>query len=176
MTTATFRRRRRRSELGVTLIELLVAITIMGIGVVGIAVAFANIERDAGISTDQANLEVAMRHAVSYLQTQGYSACAPTSSSYSVPTTIDGVALNASVSVALTKVSSAQWQAGAAVGSGTSEPPLYDCSSGSAQSLGTGVTTCPSTYCDWGVQRLTIKLTSSKTGRVLTRVVFKSIA
>lgn len=171
-------RDRRQAEHGLTLIEMLVTITLMTFGVIGIAAAFANMERSAAISTDQGTLEVAMRHVVTYVESPsslGYTPCAPlgTGAAYPLGTTLDGVALKVNtVSLTLTPVSSAEWQSGSAPGSGTPQPPIYDCNGGAHS---TTSSTCPSSYCDWGVQRLTVKLTSP-TGRVLTRVVFKGRA
>jgi Tfp pilus assembly protein PilV len=172
-----YRRQRRRAEHGLTLIEMLVTIALMTVGIVGVAALFANMERGAVITSDQATLEVAMRHVATYLQSPSlvYAPCAATAagSAYSVATTLDNVPLKvSSVSVSLTPASAAEWQAGSGAGSGTPQPPIYDCNGGPHT---TTASTCPSSYCDWGVQRLTVKLTSP-TGRVLTRVVFKGIA
>jgi prepilin-type N-terminal cleavage/methylation domain-containing protein len=162
-------RPRHGGQRGITLIELLVTIAVMAVGVVGITSSFATIQTSAHISQDQSALEVTMRNIDDYLRTTApYQWCAPTTATYDIPTTVIGVsALKVAPAVTLTTTTRA-------FANGVAEPPLYDCSGTTPISPQTG-TTCPSTstYCDWGVQRLTVTITST-TGRTLTRVVFKS--
>jgi prepilin-type N-terminal cleavage/methylation domain-containing protein len=160
----------RKGQRGLTLIEMLVAIAIMTVGVIGIAASFANIQRDAQVGQNQASLEATMGHVTDYLRSKAvaYTYCAQQGSTYSVGMTVEGVnlGLNAPPSVTLTKVTNVD-------SNGTVLPPLFDCASGSPVAPPPGTTVCPSSYCDWGVQRLTVTITST-TGRSLTRVVFKS--
>jgi prepilin-type N-terminal cleavage/methylation domain-containing protein len=175
-------RRRHRGQLGLTLVEMLVTIAIMGVGVVGIAASFGAVERNSSTGTDQTALEVSMRHVTDYVRSSAvpYSFCAPVAAPYpnlftkqangtwQLP---DGTqfTLAAQPQVTLTQATSADWNGG------TTEPPIYDCSA----SIGQGVATCAAGhYCDWGVQRITVKLTAppllGNPSRTLSRDLFKS--
>src|SRR3989442_1660607 len=61
-------RPRRRSEDGLTLIEMIVTIAIITIAVVGITGAVASTERLAAVNQSQANLEVAMRQVADFVR------------------------------------------------------------------------------------------------------------
>jgi len=137
---------------------MIVTIAIMAVGVVGIVGALAQTENLSGITQSQANLEVAMRQVSDYVRDSSaaglkYSWC--DSPAYVLPAppagsgitwTITGVKLGASA----TRVGS----------SGTiSTPPVTR-------------TGCPASTGDWGVQEITIKVTSGS--RSLVRTVWKS--
>jgi hypothetical protein len=154
-----------------------VTIAIMSAGVVGIAASFAAVERQSTTGTDQTALEVSMRHVTDYVRSSAapYSFCAPAGAPYSGVFKLtagkwelqDGSHLQFAVQpqVTLTQATSADWNGG------TTEPPIYDCTA----PTGHGATTCVAGhYCDWGVQRITVKLTAPNGQRTLSRVVFKS--
>lgn len=61
-------RRARRSERGLTLIEMLVALGVISIAVVGIAYGFSAVVRSSGEAQTQATLDGAARYLADYLQ------------------------------------------------------------------------------------------------------------
>jgi prepilin-type N-terminal cleavage/methylation domain-containing protein len=80
---ATDRRRRRPHEHGLTLIEMLVAIAVIGGGVLGIVYGFAGAVDTSRVARDQAALQTAMSQVFSVVQSDAappvgipYQACA----------------------------------------------------------------------------------------------------
>lgn len=66
-----------RAQLGLTLIELLVAIAVIAVGVVGIAYGFAAAVRGSAVTQQQATLDAAAREAATDVQTGlPYTTCA----------------------------------------------------------------------------------------------------
>lgn len=61
-------RRRRRREHGLTLVEVLITITILTIGIVGVIGGVAAAQRISGINQAQAQLEPAMRQLSDYVR------------------------------------------------------------------------------------------------------------
>ena len=171
------RRRRHRSESGLTLIEMQVTIALMAVAVVGLLGGVANIEKNAQVTTDQSTLEVTMRQITDYLRapyngdaanSTAYVFCAAT---YTVPASIAGKAVLApsgplSSAVVTVAVASSATRVGA------SAPfPIEDCTTHQFAPQ----QACTAASCDWGVQRLTVKITST-TGRSLTRVIYKGMS
>ncbi len=171
------RRRRRRTESGLTLIEMLVTIALMAVAVVGLLGAVANIEKNAQITTDQSTLEVTMRQITDYLRapysgdttnSTAYVFCA---GSYTVPPSIAGKAVLAP-SGPLASATATVALASSATRVGASAPfPVEDCTTHQFAPQ----QACTAAKCDWGVQRLTVKITST-TGRSLTRVMYKGMS
>lgn len=80
-------RRARRGEAGLTLIEMLVALAVISVAVVGIAYGFSAVVRSSGEAQTQASLDGAARYVADYLQPKapvGYQACA-TTTTYPAP-------------------------------------------------------------------------------------------
>ncbi len=164
---------RRRGEQGLTLIEMLVAIALITVAVVGMAGAVANVQKSAQVTTDQTNLEVVARELGDYYRapyngdtttTVQYKLC---TTSYAIPSAIAGVNLPTLKSATATVTKST-----AATRVGVSAPfPLEDCNSQvvSPQQSCSG----SPLYCDWGVQRITITITAPD-NRSLVRVVYKA--
>lgn len=142
----------RDRQRGLTLIEMLVAIAVISIGVVGIAYGFSAIVRGAGDAQQQAELDGAARYVADYLQSDDnvpYSTCA---SSYTAPSPVP-LAYR-------TAYSGIPWPSTSPARESTASPnPGYP--SLSAQ--------CS----DYGVQEITITVTDG--ARSLTRVVWKGL-
>ena len=138
----------RAGEMGLVLIELLVAMAVMLAGVVGIAGTFAALEKSSAITQRQADLEAAMRQLSDFVRSPSallYAPCASASTYNSVlpgaPAGISWSIQNVYVSVSRTGTISY-----AAVGT---------CASGT----------------DYGVQEITLRVSDAT--RSLQRVVFK---
>ncbi|TMC48579.1 MAG: hypothetical protein E6J14_10815 [Chloroflexi bacterium] len=153
---------RRSREAGFTLVDVVVAIAVISIGVVGIAYGFSALTRSAVITQDQAQLEVTIRHISDYVRDKNrlvYQPCA-TTSTYAIPNPLDGVTLNPPNPIGAIALP-------ASVTRGISIPPLEDCTTKVVAPA-----TCPANHlCDWGVQE--IRLSASSLARSLTRVVWK---
>lgn len=146
------RRRGHRGERGLTLIELLVAIALIGTAAVGVAYGFAAIVRTGTVTQDQARLEVASRQLSDFIRSRGalpYVACA-TAATYTLPSAPAGLRWT------ITTVSIGT----SAKHNGVSETPVSTCL---GRTGGGG---------DWGVQEITIRVSS--VGRSLSRVVWKA--
>lgn len=157
---ASLARGRHRRERGLTLIEVLITITILTIGVVGVMGGVAAAQRISGINQSQAQLEPAMRQLSDYVRdssSQGlhpYILCANTTNrAYSLA----GLGrAPAGLQWSITKVAVSVTGGGTRNGIATS--PLQVCASGG----------------DWGVQEITLQVKIKNTTRSLTRVVWKA--
>lgn len=151
---------RHRRERGLTLIEVLITITILTIGVVGVMGGVAAAQRISGINQNQAQLEPAMRQLSDYVRDsspQGlhpYILCAnSTSNAYSLaglgapPAGLQWSITNVAVSVT-----------GGGTRNGVATSPLQTCTGGG----------------DWGVQEITLKVWNAT--RSLYRIVWKADA
>jgi prepilin-type N-terminal cleavage/methylation domain-containing protein len=150
---------RHRRERGLTLLEVLITITILTIGVVGVMGGVAAAQRISGINQEQAQLEPAMRQLSDYVRdssAQGltYKLCAnTTTNAYSL------AGLGSAPGVLqwfITKVAYSVTNGGTRNGVATS--PLLACPGGG----------------DWGVQEITLQVKIINTNRSLTRVVWKA--
>jgi prepilin-type N-terminal cleavage/methylation domain-containing protein len=140
---------RRAGQAGLTLIEMVVAIAVISIGVVGIAYGFSAVVRSAGDTQIQAELDGAAQTAATYVQTeQPYRACATT---YRLPTPPSGMT---------SLVSSV----------GESRPD--DGSAGYPRLATCGVATDPNAPADYGIQEITITVSDGSTA--VTRMVWKA--
>ena len=140
-------RRGRRGEGGLTLIEMLVALSVISIAVVGIAYGFSAVVRSSGNAQTQATLDVAARDAADYVQSSlQYNPCDSPAYSLSRLSTPPGV------SWAITSVSESS--AASLAGFTTPQP-------------------CTTGY-DYGVQEITITVTKGSSS--LTQVVWKAAA
>jgi prepilin-type N-terminal cleavage/methylation domain-containing protein len=169
VTVARPRRRRRAGERGLTLIELLVTIAIMGVGFLSILSAFAVIERQVGSTSDDAQLTSVARQvgdvmesdSFKYVQCTGPAGQPPSGNSYQ--TTIRGLVAVPGDTVTVVAVAQAQASGSSHTVAGTTTPlnAISSCTSaGTASSA------------DYGVQRITFKVQSSL-GNSLSRVVYK---
>jgi len=151
--TISPRRRGRRGEVGFTLIEMLVTISVIAVGVVGIAYGFSAVVRGAGSAQVQATLDGAARDAADYLQTSlTYSPCDRPAYSLSGLSALPGVSWTiASVS-----------ESSSASLVGFTGP--VQCTTGRGRHSGT-------TSYDYGVQEITI--TVSEGSLSLTQTVWK---
>ena len=154
MTEQPYQRRGRRSQRGLTLIEMLVAVAVITVGVSGIIGGIAIVEKVAGIAQNQANLEVVMRQLSDLVRSDNglpYKPCAqPTGSTkYTLPSAPSGVTW--SITAIMESTSATR--------------------NGSSLPLPTGSSSCGSSTYDWGVQEITLQVSS--TSRSLTRTVWK---
>jgi prepilin-type N-terminal cleavage/methylation domain-containing protein len=152
------RRRGHRGQDGLTLVEMLVTIVLITIGVLGIADAIGGAERSSGIVQDQAKLEVAMRELSDYVRSPislPYKFCA-TPASYTLPAKPPGVA---------------SWS----IAAGGLHESTAASRNGSSLPNPTGQAACGSGVYDWGVQEITLQVTSTA-GHTLTRTVWKADA
>jgi prepilin-type N-terminal cleavage/methylation domain-containing protein len=172
------RRAGRVSEHGVTLIEMLVTIALISVGVLGLAGGVANLQVSARVTTDQTRLELAMRQVTDYLRAPyngdattsiQYAPCAAT---YAIPATIAGVTLLAPAGpLRVLPTVTVAVSTSATRSSGAAPFPVKDCTSGVfAPQIG-----CTAANCDWGVQKVTVTITST-TNRSLTRLVYKGLS
>jgi prepilin-type N-terminal cleavage/methylation domain-containing protein len=180
------RRRRHRHERGLTLIEMLVAIALIMVGVVGLAGGVGNLEKHVQVTSDQTNLEVVMRQITDYLRAP-YSGNTSTSTpyvlcagSYTIPPSIAGqnVFTTGSPAGPLTSAIVTVNEAKSATRVGNTAPfPIEDCTTHAfAPQQPCTVPTAPAVAnCDWGIQRLTVTITA-RSNRSLTRVIYKGIA
>jgi prepilin-type N-terminal cleavage/methylation domain-containing protein len=155
-------------ERGLSLIEMIIAIFVISVGIVGIVSAFSTVVRTSGIAQDQAQLEAASRQLSDYIRSPQlpYVVCATAASAYPLtPLPQRLTPPPEGVSWAITQIN-------------VSLPPTHD---------GGPATTQPLRWCpasrrptdagpvgDWGVQEIFIKVTSLS--RSLTRIVWKSDA
>lgn len=169
------RRVRRGGEGGVTLIELLVTIAIMGVGFLALLSAFATIERQSGSTADNAQLVNLARRVADVIKTQptltlsgpgqgglAYKICAaPDGSTYASQSQLVGIAGTDTITVK--SATQAQALGSSHVVSSVSGPlvPINSCGAGT-----------PSAVPDYGVQQITFTVTSPL-GNSLTRVVYK---
>lgn len=148
---------------------MVVTIAVMTIGIVGISAAVSQAHNVAGVTQDQAQLEVAMRQLADYVRdsaatTTGlaYKTCAKvadysSSNNANYPTTPQGVSSWGVTSVGLSSGSTRN---------GTTVPPLTN---GYCKTVGT----CnAANLCDYGVQEITLQVTNGL--HTLTRTVWKS--
>jgi prepilin-type N-terminal cleavage/methylation domain-containing protein len=168
----TVRQRRHRAhagEQGLTLIELLVTIAIMGVGFLSLLSAFAVVERQVGSTSDNAQLASAARQVgdvmesdtFAYVQCTGPAGQPPSGNSYQ--TTIRGLVTIAGDTITVLSVAQAQAAGSSHTVSGNTTALNAISSCGSA---GTG------SGADYGVQRINFKVQST-TGNSVSRVVYK---
>jgi Tfp pilus assembly protein PilV len=164
-------RGRHAGQLGLTLIEIIITITLLTIGVVGIAGGIATAEHIANINQSQAQLEVQMRQMSDWVRdstSKGltYQLCATTVNyQTSVNSAITAGALTPPAGVQLSIAHVYFSTSGSRTGVPT--PPVNICSGA-----------CPGASCvgDWGVQEISLKVsgpTASGGLRSLTRIVWK---
>jgi prepilin-type N-terminal cleavage/methylation domain-containing protein len=150
----TLRPRQRRAhagERGLTLIELLVTISVMGVGFLALLAAFSTIEVTVGATSDDAQLTSQARQVADYVESEGftYVACA-TAASYQ-PALQAAIPLPAGYSVTVNAVA----QASGGTDTNGNLSPIDGCS-GSP---------------DYGVQQIKFTLSSSR--HSLTRIIYK---
>ena len=148
--TATARPRARIGERGLTLIETIVTIAIMTIGVLGIALSLSSSQLLARAATTQAQLAASARFISDDLRSVGvpYIPCA-TTASYRGTVTALQPQLPPTVSPTINRLDLVA--------------PSGHNASGVLASCG-----------DWGVQRISLTLTDTPSGRTLQRVVYKT--
>lgn len=149
--------RRRARERGLTLLETLITVVLLGIGIAGIMLAVASAERIATINQNQSQLELAMRRLADYVRDSNpstglpYSPCAQVSTYQSqLPPTPSGVSQWRVVQVSESVL-------GTGFHDGTATAPKAACTANTG---------------DWGVQE--IKLAVSGGGNQIVRTIWKS--
>ncbi len=170
-------RRIRRGERGLTLIELLVTISLMGVGFLSLLAGFSTIELAVGATSDDAQLtslarqvsDVIESESFAYVQCTGPLGQAPTGSipvtSYKDALNKPGVvtkdAFQTNDAVTIVAVAQAVGSASSHTVSGVSSPllPINGCSAG------------PATGPDYGVQQIKFQVASAH--HSLTRIVYK---
>ena len=158
-------RRRRRGERGVTLVEMLVTVAVMGAGIAAMLGGFAGAERSAAAARSQAALTDALRTAADEVTTAPYAPCAGIASGVAYAVAVPGVTASVSAVVrpAAPPVLSA---AGAPV---AASAILCGVTRGTV--AGSSCTPGAGQACDYGIQRVTV--TVSAAGRTLSRDVWK---
>lgn len=170
MTVRQPRRRARAGERGLTLIELLVTIAIMGVGFLSILSAFAVVERQVGSTSDDAQLVSATRQVSDVMQAEGFPYVQCTGPAGQAPSgvtsyqsRIRGLVTIAGDTISVVAVVQAQASGSSHTvsGSTTALVPISGCGS-----AGTG------SGADYGVQRISVTVQSSS-GNSVSRVVYK---
>lgn len=155
------KRQTRGAERGLTLIEVLVTVFLLGLISVGIAADVATTEHIAAVNQTQAQLEVAVRAAADFVQDSSskglaYIPCANTTTrAYTLPGTLTATSITG------------VWESPTggptpgATRNGVPTAALYTTANG-----------CAANTADWGVQE--IKVTVTLAGRSLSRTVWKT--
>lgn len=158
-------RRRRGGERGVTLIEMLVTVAVMGAGIAAMLGGFAGAERAAAVARSQAALVDALRTAADEVSAAPYAACAGIASGVAYPVSVPGVVATASAVVR--PASPPSLSAG---GVPVSVSAVL-CGAGGGSAVGSSCVAGAAQACDYGIQRVTV--TVSGGGRTLSRDVWK---
>lgn len=160
-------RRIRQGERGLTLIELLVTISLMGVGFLSLLAGFSTIELTVGATSEDAQLtslarqvtDVIESESLAYVQCTGPLGQAP-SGLISYQTAIRG-AVTTTYTISIIAVAQAQGSGSSHTVSGVSSPllPINGCSAG------------PAAGPDYGVQQIQFQVASAH--HSLTRIVYK---
>jgi prepilin-type N-terminal cleavage/methylation domain-containing protein len=163
-------RRIRRGERGLTLIELLVTISLMGVGFLSLLAGFSTIELAVGATSDDAQLtslarqvsDVIESESFAYVQCTGPLGQAP-SGAISPPSYQTAIrsAVTTTYTISILAVAQAQGSGSSHTVSGVSSPllPINGCSAG------------PAAGPDYGVQQIKFQVASAH--HSLTRIVYK---
>lgn len=168
--------RRRAGERGLTLIETMITVVLLGIGVAGIMLAVASIERSATIGQNQAQLELAMRQLADFARdsspTTGlqYSYCAQVTT----PVTATSAGAGTYQSQLTTKFPTLPSGVSEMGFTRVSESVLGSGSHDGAPTSPKSTTGCAASTGDWGVQE--IKLAVFGGGNQVIRTIWKSDA
>jgi prepilin-type N-terminal cleavage/methylation domain-containing protein len=168
----TFRRGRRdrhADQRGITLIELLVTISIMGVGFLSLLAAFSTIELTVGATTDDAQLTSLARQVSDVIESEAFTYVPCTGATGQSPTGITSyqTAIRAAVTRPSTETISVLGVAQAdgsnsshtVSGATTALSPINGCSAG------------PATGPDYGVQQIKFQVSTSRNS--VTRIVYK---
>jgi prepilin-type N-terminal cleavage/methylation domain-containing protein len=151
VTSRSSQRRTRADERGLTLIELLVTISVMGVGFLSLLAAFSTIEVTVGATSDDAQLTSQARQIEDYIQSEGFAYVTCANPANYQPPLRAAIPLPAGYSVTINAV--AQASGGSDTNGALS--PISGCS-GSP---------------DYGVQQ--IKFTVSSSRHSLARIIYK---
>jgi Tfp pilus assembly protein PilV len=167
--TGRRRRSEHRAQAGLSFIEIIIAMFLLGLAVVALVDGLATAQRSAGISTDQAQLEASAREVGDFLRLGSpvtYTTCDMNG------TTLDkyGLRFTPGLGSAFTD----KWKP-VVIEVAEASSASITMTGSSRQSVQAEVLTCPGTSSigDWGTQRITFQVTSPSTGRTLARAVFK---
>jgi type II secretory pathway pseudopilin PulG len=163
---------RRRGEVGLTLIEVVVAIAVIAIGVIGIAYGFTAATTSAATSQEQAALGAAAQQIESYIQSNPdvsgsglrYTVCA---SSYSLTSPPSGSTRPPTPPAGITWAVSGVNKTGSL--SGMSFPGGQPDPWGNTIPASCG----PSGSTDYGVQEIHITITTTRGNQTITATVWK---
>jgi prepilin-type N-terminal cleavage/methylation domain-containing protein len=145
------RRRARVDESGLTLIELLVTIAVMGVGFLSLLAAFSTIELTVGATSDDTQLTSQARQIEDYIESEGFTYVACANAASYQPALRAAIPLPAGYLVTINAVA----QASGGSDTNGSISPISGCS-GSP---------------DYGVQQ--IKFTVSSSRHSLARIIYK---
>lgn len=160
-------RRLRRGERGLTLIELLVTITLMGVGFLSLLAGFSTIELTVGATSDDAQLTSLARQVTDIIESEGlaYVQCSgPTGQAPSGSTSYQAAIrsmVTTTYTVNILAVAQAQTSGSSHTLSGVTSPllPINGCSAG------------PAAGPDYGVQQIQFQVSSAH--HSVTRIVYK---
>ncbi len=156
------RRRARAGERGLTLIELLVTIALMGGGMVAMVGLFSTVTLSVGVTNADAQLAVQMRQVGDYVESEqfAYIECGTVAgydTALQTAITASKVALPSGVTAHVIALAQASGGTQTVSGVPTAAPALAGCNNG--------------TSADYGVQQVEVKVTSQT--HTLTRIVYK---
>jgi prepilin-type N-terminal cleavage/methylation domain-containing protein len=169
-------RRNHHGQAGLTLIEVIVALVLLGVGVVAMLGGLATVQRSAGTATDQTQLEAAVRQVGDFLRESASSV-----PGYSSPTCPSGATCLPYLKCG--QASAYQSRSEFTTGLGSTfiskwGVKIIEVDQETSASLNGSPQTaeqpgCTSSTSDYGVQRITFSVTDQSTSRSLVRAVFK---
>ena len=169
--TGGLTRRRHRGQEGLSLIEVIVALVILGVGVVGLLGGLATVQRSAGTATDQTQLEASARQVGDFVRESASSVTCPSGATclpYLRCAQASTYQSRSEFTTGLGSTFISKWQ-----------PTIVEVDEALSATLSVGppVTAeqsgCANSTSDYGVQRITFSVTDPSTHRSLVRAVFK---
>jgi prepilin-type N-terminal cleavage/methylation domain-containing protein len=162
-------RRARRGEQGLTLIELLVTIAVMGVGFLSMLAAFSSIERTVGATSDDAQLTAVARQVTDVIESESFAYVACTGPLGQAPT--GSVSYQMAIRSAVTTSYTINILAVAQAQAAGSFHTLPGAAGNTPLSAINGCSTGPATSADFGVQQIQFQVATPHNS--FTRIAYK---